>query len=1119
MSSSSSSPHKKGVRADIDLFVVETGTAIDDRNEALNRVIEWVRGPRHSCSGASIRERLTELIAKHMKDFLSGDSVDAQRSRASLLFGRVVDTLASTPSTSVFDPALVKFLHSFFLSRLDDFHSLQGSLIALLALSKLNDLTREKSASEVLEALKKVHVPQMTVELRLLCHKLFSVLIQDTRFLDSIQSIEPASDQKCNDLVLQFCDMMDEESDPRCLKICFVTGKTMVTKFDAVLNEATFERLFEVTECYVPIEFSPPPNDTRGVTQDDLVGGLRGIFKASLSMARDVLDMVRDRLEAEDSNAVVKSDVLQTLAICLPMYCSGDTKTIAQWMTRCLQPVLQLVIDCILSGGEDAVVDSAVGVIYAMAKQITVCPNIIPYFDGCLNIFVKEAVGDAETLRGDLSARALVAAASASSYTFERVMRLFFPAAKDRFLATNLPERKDALIQHIATLLSTMDPDVISGYNASTKGPQTEKEDASFVGGGIGVMIRNVALFVQGPLVLYCAFQRPQSRKFVIDILRMLVVGSPVVLLSTDSVKEILEVLFDFVDSRRKSKPTGDLDSAWHKQQSRGDTLHALNALVAIAKREKIFTEQVIAELLPSLLETAGGLKEEISGDVSQALETLGLLCRLPEVFVETVPILLGRACNLLRENSTDNAESESSTGFVLFRAVCNIVHRNACNSDTIQWIVTGASSMSEGREGKEPASATTVPVLDHFVKLIVDQNSVLPGVTPALCSDLLETIRRVIQNLPETLKGRTIIKIISSTRDIVPSLIEKEISQNAYRCFHLLSIAICSTPKEVVLAIPLLHDLFCQLCHVAKVTSSEHSNTNYQKVSCFASQAVASIVNKIPRDSKKQLEEYVAAVGYDSEACFVPGNILQHAELLGWVSKALLMRRHKDGIRICLEFCNVITSSRPIAFSDTEISAAIQSIEIIVRDSKAALCVDCSVQSSSFFKHSLFRKVFPILLQCVDSFGQDSLNRRFHAVHAILALVEHSPLSVVHSELGRLVPVIVLALTSGSSVLQVSCLPVFLMLLKNGEADSIVPNAESCVENLLRICSQEYLPLVCVPAIKCLSLLSSSLPQAVALRLQKRIISGLYSVLDHPSQQVRGAAVACRNQWFAHST
>ena len=204
-------------------------------------------------------------------------------------------------------------------------------------------------------------------------------------------------------------------------------------------------------------------------------------------------------------------------------------------------------------------------------------------------------------------------------------------------------------------------------------------------------------------------------------------------------------------------------------------------------------------------------------------------------------------------------------------------------------------------------------------------------------------------------------------------------------------------------------------------------------------------------------------------------------------------------------------------AFSEAETQAAIDGLRVIVRDSQAALCTECSIHISSFYKHSVFRRVVPLLLKKVVFSKERSREQQFYVVHAIMVLTMHSPRSVVRAELGNLLPVIVLALTSESLILQASCLPAVVMLLKNNDVEPLIPHADSCVKSLLRLSLRGSTPATCVPAIECLSMLRR-LPQPVALRVRDSIISGLWQILDHPSLNVRSAAVACRNQWFTHS-
>ena len=193
--------------------------------------------------------------------------------------------------------------------------------------------------------------------------------------------------------------------------------------------------------------------------------------------------------------------------------------------------------------------------------------------------------------------------------------------------------------------------DVICGYNVKTSeegnndADKEGKEGDLQSGGGIGALVRHLAEFVQGPMVMYCVFNRPQARASVIDILRMLVVGAPVILLPIATVSQIMEVLFDFIDANRKKGASSGASALDQSSCSSNDAAHALNALVAIANRDQSYT-QILTGVAP-LIETAVGSTVN-TFDGEHKLETLGMLCRLPEVFSNRFPDFFSRACVLL---------------------------------------------------------------------------------------------------------------------------------------------------------------------------------------------------------------------------------------------------------------------------------------------------------------------------------------------------------------------------------------------------------------------------------------------------------------------------------------
>lgn len=74
-------------------------------------------------------------------------------------------------------------------------------------------------------------------------------------------------------------DCMEGEKDPRCLILCLrVLGRAQQLLPQA--SDALAEACFDVTACYFPITFTPPPNDPYGITPEVLSQALRSTLTA-----------------------------------------------------------------------------------------------------------------------------------------------------------------------------------------------------------------------------------------------------------------------------------------------------------------------------------------------------------------------------------------------------------------------------------------------------------------------------------------------------------------------------------------------------------------------------------------------------------------------------------------------------------------------------------------------------------------------------------------------------------------------------------------------------------------------------------------------------------------------
>eukprot|EP00624_Nannochloropsis_granulata_P006466 evm.model.NODE_48418_length_9585_cov_11.622327.3 len=71
------------------------------------------------------------------------------------------------------------------------------------------------------------------------------------------------------DFIRGLIDCGEGEKDPRCL-ILFLKVISRAQSSFPEAADALIEAVFDVTACYFPITFTPPPNDPYGITPDML---------------------------------------------------------------------------------------------------------------------------------------------------------------------------------------------------------------------------------------------------------------------------------------------------------------------------------------------------------------------------------------------------------------------------------------------------------------------------------------------------------------------------------------------------------------------------------------------------------------------------------------------------------------------------------------------------------------------------------------------------------------------------------------------------------------------------------------------------------------------------------
>ncbi|KAG6890017.1 hypothetical protein C0992_003362 [Termitomyces sp. T32_za158] len=129
-----------------------------------------------------------------------------------------------------------------------------------------------------------------------------------------------------------YASLAEGEKDPRNLLVAFAIARVILIEFDIAEH---VESLFNITYCYFPITFRPPPNDPYGITTDDLRKALRGCLSASPSFGTLAIPVFLEKLTA--GSPTTKRDTLQTMSICFPVYGSALARTSARRLWNSLK--------------------------------------------------------------------------------------------------------------------------------------------------------------------------------------------------------------------------------------------------------------------------------------------------------------------------------------------------------------------------------------------------------------------------------------------------------------------------------------------------------------------------------------------------------------------------------------------------------------------------------------------------------------------------------------------------------------------------------------------------------------------------------------------------------------
>ncbi|KAA8581184.1 hypothetical protein FQN60_002765 [Etheostoma spectabile] len=211
----------------------------------------------------------------------------------------------------------VEVLIAFYENRLKDHYVITPPVLrGLGALTKCTVLPPGSAVSMLRSLFQDVHVQSlMLAERACVYNMLINLMATREAELKGLGA----------DFVFGFVQSMDGERDPRNLLLAFQIAKNIVLRGYDLGKFA--EELFEVTSCYFPIDFSPPPNDPHGITKEELIQMLRDVLTGTPRFAEFLLPLIIEKLDSDVQSS--KLDSLQTLTAAVSQY---EHKDLAEFL-------------------------------------------------------------------------------------------------------------------------------------------------------------------------------------------------------------------------------------------------------------------------------------------------------------------------------------------------------------------------------------------------------------------------------------------------------------------------------------------------------------------------------------------------------------------------------------------------------------------------------------------------------------------------------------------------------------------------------------------------------------------------------------------------------------------
>ncbi|XP_055280931.1 MMS19 nucleotide excision repair protein homolog isoform X6 [Moschus berezovskii] len=929
----------------------------------------------------------------------------------------------------------------FYENRLKDHHLVIPSVLqGLRALSLCVTLPPGLAVSVLKAIFQEVHVQSLPQVDR---HTVYSII---TNFM---RTREEELKGLGADFTFGFIQVMDGEKDPRNLLVAFRIVYDLISR-DYSLGPFV-EELFEVTSCYFPIDFTPPPNDPHGIQREDLILSLRAVLASTPRFAEFLLPLLIEKVDSEILSA--KLDSLQTLNACCAAYGQKELKDFLPSLWASIRrEVFQTASERVEAEG------------LAALNSLTACLSrsvLRADAEDLLDSFLSNILQDCRhhLCEPDMklvwpSAKLLQAAAGASARACDHITSHVLPLLLEQFHKHSQSNQRRTILEMILGFLKLQQK---WSYEDKDERPLSGFKD-------------------QLCSLIFMALTDPNTQLQLVGIRTLTVLGAQPDLLSSGDLELAVGHLYrlSFLEEDSQS---------W---------VAALEASGALAT---LYPVAFSSHLVPRLAEDLCAEESDLArGDGPtrcsrhpRCLQALSAVSTHSSIVKETLPLLLQHLCQMNR--------GSMSPGTSEVIAVCQSLQQVAerCQRDPEScWYFHQtavpcllALAVQASMPEKEHSVLKKVLLEDEVLAAMV---SVIATATTHLSPDL--AAQSVAHIVPLFLDGNiSFLPENSFSGRFQPF---QDGSSGQRRLVALLMAFVCSLPRNV--EIPQLNRLMRELLELSCCQSCPFSSTAAAK--CFAG-----LLNKHP--AGQQLDEFLQLAEDRVEAGLSSGSCRSQAfALLLWVTKALVLRYHPRSSCLADRLMGLL--------SDPELGpAAADGFSLLMSDCTDVLTRAGHAEVRIMFRQRFFTDNVPALVRGFHAAPQDVKPNYLKGLSHVL---NRLPKPVLLPELPTLLSLLLEALSCPDSVVQLSTLSCLQPLLL--EAPQVMSlHIDTLVTKFLNLSASPSMA-VRIAALQCMHALTR-LPTPVLLPYKPQVIRALAKPLDDKKRLVRKEAVSARGEWF----